>query len=306
MGENRNESGLSLEVLQRLEQRNAELAKQQLFLRSVLEITSELLGKTDVNEIVWLVTKKLISQYDLEDCVIYVVRDGYCHQVSAIGDKNPIDHVIANPIRIPVGKGIVGSVAETGIAEIVSDTSSDARYIVDDKVRKSELCVPIFFNGEVIGLIDSESSQRDFYNQQHLNAITNIANLIGFAINNAIQLEKEREVHNFYRSEYERFAALKEGFACPYICVDEDEVITDWSDAMAQATKINSSEALGKTLERVNAISNRVWVRGIDKLDSQEKGLSFHIETEDEINDIRMKSVPFQLSGKMNYFYYNV
>ena len=54
-------------------------------------------------------------------------------------------------MEIPVGKGIVGSVAETGKAELIKDTSKDPRYIVDDQLRYSEISVPIISDNKVLG-----------------------------------------------------------------------------------------------------------------------------------------------------------
>ena len=49
--------------------------------------------------------------------------------------RSPKQFEIDKPIEIPLGKGIVGSVAITGKAEIITDTTKDPRYIVDDERR---------------------------------------------------------------------------------------------------------------------------------------------------------------------------
>ncbi|MEI9909964.1 MAG: GAF domain-containing protein [Bacteroidota bacterium] len=61
---------------------------------------------------------------------------------------------------IEVGKGIVGSVASSGKAEIITDTTKDPRYIVDDERRFSEISVPIVYDGKVLGVIDCEHSKK--------------------------------------------------------------------------------------------------------------------------------------------------
>ena len=69
----------------------------------------------------------------------------------------------------------MGSVAEKGEFEIVPYTSVDERYIVDDGVRLSELAVPIIFENKVIGVIDSEHPEKDFFNSCKARVLTNIA-----------------------------------------------------------------------------------------------------------------------------------
>ena len=58
-------------------------------------------------------------------------------------------------LRVPVGQGIVGSVAETGVAEVVDDVSADGRWHGDAKGfrTRSILTVPLTVQGNVIGVL---------------------------------------------------------------------------------------------------------------------------------------------------------
>src|SRR5690606_3932943 len=93
--------------------------------------TTSLFGKNTVDDILWDVAKNCISQLQLEDCVIYLIDEDrrVLVQKAAYGPKNPVRFEIRDPIEIPLGQGIVGSVALHGKAEIVGDTSQDPRYI---------------------------------------------------------------------------------------------------------------------------------------------------------------------------------
>src|SRR5690606_2297509 len=90
----------------------------------------------------------------------------------------------------PIGKGIVGSVAKTGIAEIISDTSKDERYIIDDAVRLSEITVPIIYDGRVLGIIDSEHTKKGFFTDKHLSILTTISSLCA---NKMVRAKAEQE-----------------------------------------------------------------------------------------------------------------
>jgi Osmosensitive K+ channel histidine kinase len=159
---------------QRQRLRDSEVVTQTInyFATSLLERYTE-------EDILWDLAKNCISQLGFEDCVIYLLdkERKVLVQKAALGPKNPVGRVIANPLVIPVGKGIVGSVAATGIPELISDTSLDARYIVDDERRFSEITVPISANGQVIGIIDSEHRRKNFFTQKHLKMLTAIASL---------------------------------------------------------------------------------------------------------------------------------
>lgn len=147
---------------------------------AVNQFSQSLFLQRTVDGVVWDLAKNCIGKLGFEDAVIYMVDPQKTHieQRAAHGAKNPIDFDIINPLSIPIGQGIVGTVARTGEYELISDTSLDPRYLVDDEARLSEIAVPIMGqNGEVIGVIDSEHRDRNFFKQKHLRILRTIAGL---------------------------------------------------------------------------------------------------------------------------------
>ncbi len=151
-------------------------------------------GGNKVDEILWDITQNVIARTNFLDCVVYLLdeQDGLLHQKAAYGNKSKSGQKILNPIALPLGRGIVGTVAQTGQAEIVKDTRLDSRYIADDSMRLSELAVPILYEGRVIGVIDSEHPERNFFKQKHLELMKTIASISGTKIMNAL---KEQEIN---------------------------------------------------------------------------------------------------------------
>ena len=66
-----------------------------------------------------------------EDCVIYLREGDVLVQRAAYGIKSQHEREIFKRIEIPLGSGIVGTVAKTRVSEIVDDTEADPRYIAD-------------------------------------------------------------------------------------------------------------------------------------------------------------------------------
>jgi LytS/YehU family sensor histidine kinase len=145
--------------------------------------------------ILWDVAKNCIGRLKFEDCVIYLLDEDTDELVqrAAHGPKSPREYEIKRPMGIPLGKGIVGSVAFTGRAEIVNDTLKDPRYIVDDERRLSEISVPIVYDGKVLGVIDCEHSKKRFFTQKHLSILTTIASLCANKIIRVRAEEEKRE-----------------------------------------------------------------------------------------------------------------
>jgi len=65
--------------------------------------------------------------------------------------------------RIPIGKGVCGFAAKAGKTEIVSDVSKDPRYLQCFLSTRSEIVVPIFSQGSVVGEIDIDGDQLDAF-----------------------------------------------------------------------------------------------------------------------------------------------
>ena len=60
-------------------------------------------------------------------------------------------------VRIPIGQGICGAAAASGVTEVVDDVNADNRYLACFVSTRSEIVVPIAYEGRVVGEIDIDS-----------------------------------------------------------------------------------------------------------------------------------------------------
>lgn len=166
--------------------------KRRLMLNTLNNLTRSFIGKLNIHDIAWEIANVIAHELEFEDCVVYLVNKEkkLLEQIAGYGAKVNAKKEIVNKLYIPLGKGIVGNVALTGKAELIRDTSKDVRYVVDDKRRLSEITVPIIINKEVVGIIDSEHSSKDFFTQEHLRLLRNVANLVSIQLTNASNLER--------------------------------------------------------------------------------------------------------------------
>ncbi|MCF0051065.1 histidine kinase [Dyadobacter sp. LJ53] len=157
-------------------------------------------GSNSVNEICWDIARNCISQLDFQDCVVYLLdkKRDVLVQKAVIINKASKEAELDNLVDIPLGRGIVGTVATTGKHLIIPDTSKDERYIVSEERRLSELAVPLIHDGRVIGVIDTEHEERDYFKDEHLKALSIIASIssgkIAEALAQAATKEKEIEL----------------------------------------------------------------------------------------------------------------
>jgi phosphoserine phosphatase RsbU/P len=95
--------------------------------------------------------------------------------------------------RIPMGDGIIGAAASTGQAIRVAEVRDDPRYLnALDQVR-SELAVPLIVHGRVIGVLDIESSEPNYFTKDQQNILVLVASRIGPAVENARLFESTRQ-----------------------------------------------------------------------------------------------------------------
>jgi len=87
--------------------------------------------------------------------------------------------------RIPMGDGIIGAAAAIGQAIRVGDVQKDARYLAAAPEVRSELAVPLIVRGRVIGVVDIESRQRDYFTPTQQAILTLVASRIATAVENA-------------------------------------------------------------------------------------------------------------------------
>lgn len=59
--------------------------------------------------------------------------------------------------RIPLNQGICGAAAAGGKTIVVDDVNSDSRYLACSLETKSEIVVPVFVRGRVVGELDIDS-----------------------------------------------------------------------------------------------------------------------------------------------------
>jgi sigma-B regulation protein RsbU (phosphoserine phosphatase) len=87
--------------------------------------------------------------------------------------------------RVPVGKGVVGQVALTRQSILLNDVKTSEFYVDANPEVRSELAVPLIAKNRLIGVMDLESTEADYFTPEHLHVLTLTASRIAQAIENA-------------------------------------------------------------------------------------------------------------------------
>jgi len=81
--------------------------------------------------------------------------------------------------RIPLNQGICGAAASSGQTVVVDDVSKDSRYLACSLETKSEIVVPVFVHGKVVGELDIDSHFPAAFTPEHQKLVQYCAQLIG-------------------------------------------------------------------------------------------------------------------------------
>ena len=143
----------------------------------LIRLDAQLKPLTKPHDVAWAIADFAGRVLMLEDCIVYLTQpDGESLlQYAAYGPKRIAERIFENRIRLPFGEGVVGSCARLAQPQKIDDTRADARYVVDDLERLSEIAVPILDGATVLGVIDSEHPDAGFYRREHVAALTALA-----------------------------------------------------------------------------------------------------------------------------------
>jgi len=97
--------------------------------------------------------------------------------------------------NMPLGAGITSAAVTRREPVLVRDTRGDSRYIESTEGIRSEVAIPLLVPDRVLGVMDLESSQIGYFNQDHVRTLSLLAPLIANSIENARLYEElgERE-----------------------------------------------------------------------------------------------------------------
>lgn len=80
--------------------------------------------------------------------------------------------------RIKVGEGVCGTSIKDGKTMLVADVDEFAGHIACDSASRSELVVPIFYNGQAIAVLDCDSPSLDRFSEAEARAFEEIAEVL--------------------------------------------------------------------------------------------------------------------------------
>jgi phosphoserine phosphatase RsbU/P len=159
---------------------SASLPKIEPFLLDVAEAVNTTLDVDALLQRVAEIVRRVIK-YEIFAILLLNDRTDELYIRFAVG--HPQD--VIDRTRIPLGEGVTGRAAQTGKAILVGDVTTHGGFIEGAPGVRSELAVPLVSRNRVIGVIDIEAAEKDFFTEEHKQLLTLIASRISVGVENA-------------------------------------------------------------------------------------------------------------------------
>lgn len=162
----------------------AEAMREKVQNQLLLELTTQISGSLEMNRLLEQILDLVFQVVRYDAAGIYLVdkRTQWIHRQTLRGYDPGRDEAV----RLKVGKGLIGWCVKTGQGVIVSDVTTDPRYVNARDETRSEMVAPIRIGSEVIGAFNLESDERDAYEAEDMELLT------AFASQAAVAIERTR------------------------------------------------------------------------------------------------------------------
>ena len=92
---------------------------------------------------------------------------------------------VQGKLRAAASEGIVGAAATVREPVLVPDVTADSRYLMANPETRSELAIPMIHKGKVIGVLDLESPQLNYFTEEHVQTLSILAANLAVSLENA-------------------------------------------------------------------------------------------------------------------------
>ncbi len=140
-------------------------------------------------------------------------------------------------LTFPLGQGVAGKVIETGLPRRIADVAADPFFFEVNPGARSELCVPLKVGKRVIGLINLESTQLDFFSEGDENLMMTFAGQLATSIERVRLFQAEQR-------QREEAETLREAGAVVAATLRQDEAIQLILQQLARVVPYDSASVL--------------------------------------------------------------
>ena len=160
------------------------------------EVSRQLSTITERSELVKQVVDQLQTAFNFYHVHIYLSDAQKEYLLMAGGTGEAGHRMLAQFHKIKMGRGLVGSAAETNKVVLVADTAQNPEWLPNSLLpdTKSEAAIPFSIGGQVLGVLDIQQNMTDGIHPEDVEALQVIANQVAVALQNIRLYEDTRKI----------------------------------------------------------------------------------------------------------------
>ena len=124
---------------------------------------------------------KRVIDYQIMSILLYDSASNFFLQRLAV----KYGQSVQGKLRVAPTEGLIGAAATGRIPVRVPDVTRDFRYIMVNPETRSELAIPMIHKGAVIGVLDLESPQSNYFTDDHVQTLSILAAQLAVSLENA-------------------------------------------------------------------------------------------------------------------------
>ncbi len=209
------------ELERQVEERTAALKRRALQITAAAEVSREALSIRDVEVLLQRVVNLITERFGYYHAGIFLVDENREYAVLRAASSEGGKRMLERHHRLQVGRvGLVGYVAAVGEPRIALDVGEDAVFFNNPDLpeTRSEMALPLRVRGEVLGVLDVQSTEPEAFTEEDVEVLQVMADQLAAAIDNARLFraaeERMREISLLLRQQaqegWQRFRSLRE------------------------------------------------------------------------------------------------
>ncbi len=254
---------LADELEQRVDERTAELAREQHNTETLLRIITEASSTLDLDRALNRTLALLNDAIGAEQGSILLVdeKDNSIHYRAGYGYMTPFQTEGSRPTALKSDEGLAGWVIKSRESVCIENLYQDERWkhtsVMSSASHRSVVASPLIVGEEAIGVIMVFHRQPGYFSQEHVNLVQAIGTQVSVAINNAKLYELIRDqaerLGAMFRTEQvdaSRQQAILEAVADGVLVTDAENLITFVNLSAERILSLQSQAVLGQPLEK--------------------------------------------------------
>jgi signal transduction histidine kinase/CheY-like chemotaxis protein len=158
-------------------------------LNTLIDITQTITSSLDLDEVISMTIKQVHDSWEIEASSVWLLDE--TEQTLRVLTNVGTPMEVLSQVAVPVGRGFVGHVAQTGKWIYTNDAHAHPAFYseVDELTgfkTRSLLCVPLLFGGKIIGVMQLLNKIDDAFDDQDIERALTIASAIAIAVTNAL------------------------------------------------------------------------------------------------------------------------